>query len=79
MELTGLFSSYGVPGFFVLVIAYLFLSDRKFSAERREELRKDIDRESTENDRLREVLKGKNRQIAELEETVRRLRNGEDA
>lgn len=47
------FTTYGGPWGFVGAIAGLFLLDRKHSTERRDELRKDLEREQTDNERLR--------------------------
>lgn len=92
MDIPSFITSYGGPGGIVAVIVWLYSSERRHNVERRDELRKDIEREQADNDRLRASLKSKraalaekdvelgkrNARIAELEDLVCRLRNGED-
>ena len=51
MDIPSLLQNYGGPGGVVAVAVWLFVSDKKYSAERRTELREDIDREQADNDR----------------------------
>lgn len=78
MDIPTFLANYGGPGGVVAVLAWLFLSDRKQGAERRDELRKDIDREQSDNDRLRGELATANTRIAQLEAELRRCQRGED-
>ncbi|MCS4593552.1 hypothetical protein KTJ89_11225 [Brevibacterium sediminis] len=78
MDIPTFLANYGGPGGVVAVLAWLFLSDRKQGAERRDELRKDIDREQADNDRLRGELATANTKIAQLEAELRRCQRGED-
>ena len=66
MDIPTFLANYGGPGGVVAVLAWLFLSDRKQGAERRDELRKDIDREQADNDRLRAEAAAKDSQITQL-------------
>lgn len=56
MDIPSFLTTYGGPGGIVAVAAWFFLSDRKFNAERRAELREDIDREQKDNADLRAAL-----------------------
>lgn len=85
MDIPTFLANYGGPGGVVAVLAWLFLSDRKQASERRDELRKDIDREQADNDRLRAEtatahaeLAAANLRIAQLEAELRRCQRGED-
>lgn len=65
MDIPSFLTTYGGPGGIVVVAAWFFLSDRKFNAERRAELREDIDREQADNAALRaELLDEKAERIA---------------
>lgn len=77
MDLASLLQAYGGQAGIAGVAVWLVLSDRKHSAERRAELRQDIDREQADNARLREALAA----LREENETLReRLRHcGEEA
>lgn len=74
MDIPTFLANYGGPGGVVAVLAWLFLSDRRQGAERRDELRKDIDREQADNDRLRGELASANARIAALEAELRSQR-----
>lgn len=54
MDIPSFLATYGGPGGLAIAAVWWAISDRKFSAERRAELREDIDREQTDNTRLRE-------------------------
>ena len=69
MDIPSLLQNYGGPGGVVAVAVWLFVSDKKYSAERRTELREDIDREQADNDRLRGMVRDRDRRIVELEGT----------
>lgn len=53
MDIPSFLTTYGGPGGIVAVTVWFFLSGRKFDAERRAELREDIDREQKDNADLR--------------------------
>ena len=84
MDIPSFLATYGGPGGIVGVAVWLLLSDRKHSAERRTELREDIDREQTDNerlrgdiDRLRGMVRDRDKRIVELESQLRRCERGE--
>lgn len=56
MDIPSFLATYGGPGGLAIAAVWWAISDRKFSAERRAELREDIDREQADNTRLRENL-----------------------
>lgn len=56
MDIPSFLATYGGPGGLAVAAVWWAISDRKFSAERRAELREDIDREQADNTRLREDL-----------------------
>lgn len=56
MDIASFLTTYGGPGGIVAVVVWFFLSGRKFDAERRAELREDIDREQKDNADLRGAL-----------------------
>ncbi|WP_181276014.1 hypothetical protein [Brevibacterium oceani] len=68
MDIPSLLATYGGPGGFIAVLMWLFIADRKFNAERRTELREDIDREKADNDELRA-------RVAQLESELRIYRD----
>lgn len=77
MDIPSLLQSYGGPGGVVAVAVWLFVSDKKYSAERRTELREDIDREQADNDRLRGMVRDRDKRIVDLEGKLRRCEWGE--
>lgn len=64
MDIPSFLATYGGPGGLAAAAVWWAISDRKFSAERRAELREDIDREQTDNTRLRDEL---------VQETAKRI------
>ncbi|MCI4013025.1 hypothetical protein [Brevibacterium sp. ZH18] len=66
MDIPSFLATYGGPGGLAVAAVWWTISDRKFSAERRAELREDIDREQKENRELREALRDKDQEIADL-------------
>lgn len=74
MDIPSFLATYGGPGGIVGVAVWLLLSDRKHSSERRAELREDIDREQADNERLRGMVRDRDRRIVELESQLRRER-----
>ena len=72
MDIPSFLATYGGPGGVVAVAAWFALTDRKFNAERRAELREDIDREQEENKELRAQLRQRDAEIAELRIRVHR-------
>lgn len=74
MDIPSFLATYGGPGGIVGVAVWLLLSDRKHSAERRTELREDIDREQSDNERLRGMLRDRDKRIVELESQLRHER-----
>ena len=74
MDIPSFLATYGGPGGIVGVAVWLLLSDRKHSSERRAELREDIDREQADNERLRGMVRDRDRRIVELEAELRRAR-----
>lgn len=74
MDIPSFLATYGGPGGIVGVAVWLLLSDRKHSAERRTELREDIDREQADNERLRGMVRDRDKRIVELEAELRRRR-----
>lgn len=74
MDIPSFLATYGGPGGIVGVAVWLLLSDRKHSAERRTELREDIDREQADNERLRGMVRDRDKRIVELEAQLRRER-----
>lgn len=74
MDIPSFLATYGGPGGIVGVAVWLLLSDRKHSAERRTELREDIDREQADNERLRGMVRDRDKRIVELESQLRRER-----
>ena len=76
MDIPSLLQNYGGPGGVVAVAVWLFVTDKKYSAERRTELREDIDREQADNDRLRGMVKDRDRRIVELEADLRKSERG---
>ena len=77
MDIPSFLATYGGPGGIVGVAVWLLLSDRKHSAERRTELREDIDREQADNERLRGMVRDRDKRIVELEAQLRRCERGE--
>lgn len=74
MDIPSFLATYGGPGGIVGVAVWLLLSDRKHSSERRAELREDIDREQSDNERLRGMVRDRDKRIVELEAELRRER-----
>ena len=74
MDIPSFLATYGGPGGIVGVAVWLLLSDRKHSSERRTELREDIDREQADNERLRGMVRDRDKRIVELEAELRRER-----
>lgn len=74
MDIPSFLATYGGPGGIVGVAVWLLLSDRKHSSERRAELREDIDREQVDNERLRGMVRDRDRRIVDLEAELRRER-----
>jgi len=74
VDIPSFLATYGGPGGIVGVAVWLLLSDRKHSSERRAELREDIDREQADNERLRGMVRDRDRRIVELESQLRRER-----
>ena len=74
MDIPSFLATYGGPGGIVGVAVWLLLSDRKHSSERRTELREDIDREQADNERLRGMVRDRDKRIVELESQLRRER-----
>ena len=74
MDIPSFLATYGGPGGIVGVAVWLLLSDRKHSSERRAELREDIDREQADNERLRGMVRDRDKRIVELEAQLRRER-----
>ena len=74
MDIPSFLATYGGPGGIVGVAVWLLLSDRKHSSERRAELREDIDREQADNERLRGMVRDRDRRIVDLEAELRRER-----
>ena len=74
MDIPSFLATYGGPGGIVGVAVWLLLSDRKHSSERRAELREDIDREQSDNERLRGMVRDRDKRIVELEAELRRAR-----
>lgn len=60
------------------LLSALYITDRKFSAERRKELREDIDRERKDNTQLRTDLREARSRVAHLEGELRKCRHGEE-
>lgn len=74
MDIPSFLATYGGPGGIVGVAVWLLLSDRKHSSERRAELREDIDREQADNERLRGMVRDRDRRIVDLEAELRKHR-----
>ena len=64
MDIPSFLISYGGPGGIALISLYWAVSERKFNASRRAELKEDIDREQADNARLRQDL---------VQETAKRI------
>lgn len=73
MDITSLITTYGGSGGFVTAISGIFLLDRKYSIDRREELRKDLEREQGDNASLRERVDD----LQELADDLRAKYNAE--
>lgn len=80
MDIPSFLATYGGPGGLAIAAVWWAISDRKFSAERRAELRQDIDREQNDNKELRAELADERAKVAALEAENRllRLRGGDD-
>ncbi|MBM6588765.1 hypothetical protein [Brevibacterium sp. RIT 803] len=80
MDIPSFLATYGGPGGLAIAAVWWAISDRKFSAERRAELREDIDREQNDNKELRAELADERAKVAALEAENRllRLRGGDD-
>lgn len=79
MDIPSFLATYGGPGGLAVAAVWWAISDRKFSAERRVELRQDIDREQEDNKQLRADLtaeRAKNDTL-EAENRLLRLKRGE--
>ena len=83
MDIPSFIATYGGPGGLAAAAVWWAISDRKFSAERRAELREDIDREQrdnealrAENTRLRAALSAEEAKVTALESENRVLRLG---
>lgn len=74
MDIPSFLATYGGPGGVIGVAVWLLLSDRRHSSERRAELREDIDREQSDNERLRGMVRDRDKRIIELEAQLRRER-----
>lgn len=66
MDIPSFLATYGGPGGLAVAAVWWAISDRKFSADRRAELREDIDREQADNAELRQALRDRDQTIAEL-------------
>lgn len=64
MDIPSFLATYGGPGGLAVAAVWWTIQSRKFDAERRAELREDIDREQADNTRLREDL---------VQETAKRI------
>lgn len=74
MDIPSFLATYGGPGGLAVAALWWAISDRKFSAERRAELRQDIDREQKDNKDLRAELADERAKVAALEAENRILR-----
>ena len=74
MDIPSFLATYGGPGGLAVAAVWWAISDRKFSAERRAELRQDIDREQKDNAALRADLADERAKVAALEAENRILR-----
>ncbi|MGO3895345.1 hypothetical protein [Brevibacterium aurantiacum] len=86
MDIPSFLATYGGPGGLAVAAVWWAISDRKFSAERRAELRQDIDREQKDNAQLRTTLAEERADLAaeraknsalEAENRILRLERGE--
>lgn len=66
MDIPSFLTTYGGPGGLAVAAVWWAIADRKFSSERRAELREDIDREQKDNAALREALNAKDQELAQL-------------
>lgn len=78
MDIPALLATYGGPGGFMALLSALYITDRKFSAERHKELREDIDREREDNTQLRTDLREARSRVTHLEGELRKCRHGEE-
>lgn len=67
MDIPAFLATYGGPGGLAAAAIWWAISDRKFSAERRTELREDIDREQADNAAVRTALNEERAKSARLE------------
>lgn len=74
MDIPSFLATYGGPGGLAVAAVWWTISDRKFSAERRDELREDIDREQADNARIRAENAELHAKVADLEAENRILR-----
>lgn len=74
MDIPSFLATYGGPGGLAVAAVWWAISDRKFSAERRAELREDIDREQADNARIRAENAELHVKVADLEAENRLLR-----
>lgn len=73
MDIPSFLSTYGGPGGLAVAAIWWTIQSRRFDAERRAELREDIDREQTDNGRLRDVIKSQSQTIQERDAEIARL------
>lgn len=66
MDIPSFLTTYGGPGGLAAAAVWWAIQSRKFDADRRAELREDIDREQADNAELRQALRDRDQTIAEL-------------
>ena len=66
MDIPSFLTTYGGPGGLAAAAVWWAIQSRKFDADRRTELREDIDREQADNAELRQALRDRDQTIAEL-------------
>lgn len=74
MDIPSFLSTYGGPGGLAVAAIWWTIQSRRFDAERRAELREDIDREQADNERLRKVIADKNRELLAKDQEIAQLK-----
>ena len=74
MDIPSFLTTYGGPGGLAVAAIWWTIQSRRFDAERRAELREDIDREQADNERLRNVIAEKNRELLAKDQEIAQLK-----
>lgn len=74
MDIPSFLTTYGGPGGLAAAAIWWTIQSRRFDSERRAELREDIDREQADNERLRNIIADKNRELSAKDQEIAHLK-----